>query len=86
MVELEEKGQLPLRPKARIIKTIGEELISNEIVAVLELVKNCYDAKAKQVKIKFVGPLELNEGTIMARRKVGRESAKKTGSEKIQLK
>ena len=29
-----------LRPKARILKTLGEELISSETVALIELVKN----------------------------------------------
>ena len=34
------KGSFVFKPKARIIKTIGEELISNDNVAVVELVKN----------------------------------------------
>lgn len=29
-----------LRPRARIMRTLGEELISSETVAVIELVKN----------------------------------------------
>lgn len=37
---------LALRPRARILRTLGEELISNETVAVIELVKNAYDADA----------------------------------------
>ena len=35
-----QNGNSILRPKARLIKTIGEELISNDIVAIIELVKN----------------------------------------------
>lgn len=41
-----QKDDSILRPRARIIKTIGEELISNDIVAIIELVKNSYDANA----------------------------------------
>jgi len=42
-----------LRPKARILKTLGEELISSETVALIEMVKNSYDADAETVLIKF---------------------------------
>lgn len=51
------KGKSKLRPRARIIRTIGEELISNDIVAIIELVKNSYDADAKKVCIAFQGEL-----------------------------
>lgn len=44
-----------LRPRARLIKTIGEELISNDIVAIIELVKNSYDANASVISIIFQG-------------------------------
>ena len=50
-----QKNSSILRPRARIIKTIGEELISNDIVAIIELVKNCYDANATIIEIKFEG-------------------------------
>lgn len=53
-----------LRPRARLLRTLGEELISNEVVAVIELVKNSYDADATRVLIRFVGPLEPGKGCI----------------------
>lgn len=53
-----------LRPRARIMKTLGSELISNDAVAVIELVKNAYDADASRVLIKFVGPLHPGQGHI----------------------
>ena len=53
-----------LRPRARLIRTLGEELISNEVVAVIELVKNAYDADATHVLIRFTGPLEPGKGRI----------------------
>lgn len=52
------KGTSILRPRARLIKTIGEELISNDVVAILELVKNSYDANASIITIKFNGDVE----------------------------
>lgn len=53
-----------LRPKARILRIIGDELISSETVAVIELVKNAYDADATRVLIRFRGPLTLGKGSI----------------------
>ena len=55
---------LALRPRARLLRTLGEELISNEVVAVIELVKNAYDADATRVMIRFIGPLEPGKGCI----------------------
>ncbi|MDQ7833098.1 MAG: ATP-binding protein, partial [Desulfovibrionaceae bacterium] len=48
-----QKGAARMRPRARLIKLIGDELISDEPVAVVELVKNAYDADATQVKVVF---------------------------------
>ncbi len=53
-----EKGQFIFKPKARIIKTIGEELISNDNVAIIELVKNSYDANSPIVEISFAGTVK----------------------------
>jgi len=47
-----------------LLRTLGEELISNEVVAAIELVKNAYDADATRVLIRFVGPLEPGKGRI----------------------
>lgn len=48
-------GTAKLRPRARLISLIGEELISDELVALVELVKNSYDADASVVHVKFEG-------------------------------
>jgi len=50
-----------LRPRARIIKTIGEELISDDKVALLELVKNSYDADASIITIKISGRVVIEK-------------------------
>lgn len=52
------------RPRARIMKTLGEELISSDTVAVIELVKNAYDAGARNVLIKFSENLQAGFGSV----------------------
>jgi anti-sigma regulatory factor (Ser/Thr protein kinase) len=44
---------LGFRPRARLSKQIGRDLITDEVVAVFELVKNAYDADAKEVRISL---------------------------------
>jgi signal transduction histidine kinase len=63
MTDLEE-SKLRFKPKARIIRTIGDQLISGPEAAVIELVKNAYDADASFVEIKFIPPLQPGEGRI----------------------
>src|SRR6266567_1886038 len=47
----EQMGSVSFRPHARLIRLLGDELISDEIMAVVELVKNGYDADASRVQI-----------------------------------
>lgn len=56
---------LQFNPRARIIRTIGDQLISGPEAAVIELVKNAYDADASFVWIKFVSPLDRDHGRIV---------------------
>ena len=39
------------KPRARIIKIIGQELISNDVIALVELIKNSYDADAFEIDV-----------------------------------
>ncbi len=48
-------GTIAFRPRARLLKLLGEELISDEVVAISELVKNSHDADAKEVVVRFCG-------------------------------
>src|SRR5437899_5278424 len=48
-------GSVPFSPRARLLKLIGAELISDDVVAVTELVKNAYDADAARATISFRG-------------------------------
>ena len=43
-----------IRPYARLLTMLGEQLIKNEQIAVAELIKNSYDADADWVKVSFV--------------------------------
>lgn len=42
------------RPKARLISTIGSEIIKDNYAAIIELVKNAYDADASIVEIALL--------------------------------
>lgn len=46
-------GTTKMRPRARLIGLLGEELISDEPVALVELVKNAFDADSSTVKVNF---------------------------------
>ena len=60
----EPAGRGALRPRARLLRTLGSDLISSDKVALIELVKNSYDADASVVLIRFRGPLKAGEGSI----------------------
>jgi signal transduction histidine kinase len=53
-------------PRARLLRLIGAELISDDVVAVTELVKNAHDADASFVSIHFMN-VTGTEGEIMIR-------------------
>ena len=67
--EILNSGEFVFRPRARLIKTIGEELISNDNVAITELVKNSYDAGSSIVDITFTGNVKEKEVTKRRGRK-----------------
>ncbi len=64
MVSNTQQSHTFLRPRARILRTFGDELISSETVAIMELVKNAFDADATGVVVKFQGPLRSGKGMI----------------------
>ena len=63
------KKKLTIRPYARLLTMLGEQLIKNERIALIELIKNSYDADAEWVKISFVNfgdsknPYKINENS-----------------------
>jgi nitrogen-specific signal transduction histidine kinase len=52
------------KPRARIIKIIGQELISNDIIALVELIKNAYDADSTNIDVSLNNLLS-NSGEII---------------------
>ena len=58
-----------IRPFARLLTMLGDQLIKNEQIAVIELIKNAYDADADWVRVSFEGFTEslniLNSATLL---------------------
>ena len=50
---MSESTKIPIKIHPRAFSAFGEDLITNENVAMIELVKNCYDAYALKVEIEF---------------------------------
>ena len=57
--------KLIFKPRARIILQLGEQLIKNESIALLELVKNAYDADASKVKVTMQKGSDPENGIII---------------------
>lgn len=53
------------KPRARLLLQLGDELIRNEGIALLELVKNSYDADATEVSLVMNKVDQVEEGTIV---------------------
>ena len=60
-----QSGSMAFKPRARLLKLIGAELISDDVVAMTELVKNAHDADASSVASVGHGPSD--EGVIVIR-------------------
>ena len=43
----------PFQPYARLMNILGDQLITDKIVAVIELLKNCYDADSPRAEVRF---------------------------------
>ena len=48
-----EPERLSIRPYARLLTMLGDQLIKNERIALVELIKNAYDADAEHVAVRF---------------------------------
>ena len=46
--------KLQIKPYARLLTMLGDQLIKNELIALIELIKNSYDADASWVKVSFI--------------------------------
>lgn len=52
------------KPRARLLLQLGDQLIKNESIALLELAKNAYDADASKVDIIMRHPDSIEDGSI----------------------
>jgi Histidine kinase-, DNA gyrase B-, and HSP90-like ATPase len=59
------ENRLTFNPRARLIRTIGDRLISGPEAAVIELVKNAHDADATFVRVIFEPAPDEGVGTIV---------------------
>jgi len=50
----DKEGTEIFRPYARLVSILGDQLITSKWVGVIELVKNCYDADANDVSVRFL--------------------------------
>ncbi len=71
--DIERLGEeLPnFRISAAVVRQLGEELVSDELTAIMELVKNSYDADADWVKISINTNDELQENELTYNNKKG---------------
>lgn len=51
----ENQHDVRFRPRARLVSVLGEHLISDQAVGLVELVKNAYDADATEVEVQILG-------------------------------
>jgi signal transduction histidine kinase len=63
-------GATPFKPRARLVSVLGEQLIRDATVGIIELVKNGYDADADYVRVELLN-LAHPERTIIAVRDNG---------------
>src|SRR2546423_13303561 len=59
-----DQGTEHFRPYARLVSILGDQLITSKWVGVIELVKNCYDADANEVSVRFLNFDDDGEATI----------------------
>ena len=59
-----ERTTASFQPRARLVSILGEQMISDSVVGLIELVKNAYDADASQVQVILEG-LEKTETTCI---------------------
>ena len=62
----ESENSFRFRPKARILRLLGDQLIGNSRLAIFELVKNAFDADAENVSVELAG-LETDSAAIIVR-------------------
>jgi hypothetical protein len=57
--------KLSFKPRARLIRAIGDRLISGPEAALIELIKNAHDADANWVRVSFLPQPQSENGRII---------------------
>ena len=57
--------ELKFKPKTRLLLQLGDQLIKNESIALMELIKNSYDADASFVKVSMENTEYPDKGQII---------------------
>src|SRR3954467_4959571 len=57
--ELLDKGTVSFSVESRILRELGERLVKQPEVALVELIKNAYDADARLCKVTYTPPVEI---------------------------
>ena len=64
LILLPKEGTAPFRARARLMILLGEQLITDEVTAVFELIKNSYDADATQARVTLQDVSNPSKATI----------------------
>jgi HSP90 family molecular chaperone len=59
--------QFAFRPRARLVAVLGEHLISDQAVGLIELVKNSYDADATEVTVELLQLADAEATTVLVK-------------------
>jgi hypothetical protein len=57
--------ELQFRPRARLVAILGEHLISDQAVGLIELVKNAYDADATEVTVEIQNTVDSDKTSVV---------------------
>src|SRR5438309_1225004 len=67
MMAITRSHELQFRPRARLVSILGEHLISDHVVGLIELVKNAYDGDATEVTIEVRDAADPDTTTVLIR-------------------
>jgi hypothetical protein len=59
--------EIKFKVRARLLEQMGEQLIKSESIALMELIKNSYDADASHCKVEMYNMDTPEEGSIIIR-------------------
>lgn len=62
-----QRQKLVFRPRARLVSVLGEHLISDQAVGLIELVKNSYDADATHVLVEITDTAETEKTCVVVK-------------------